>query len=190
VRISKFLSLVLRHKPEAVGLSLDSGGWVAVEELIAAAQRASVRLDRDVLRQVVMQNDKQRFALSDDGQRIRANQGHSLPVELGLVPLPPPEWLFHGTATRFVESIKRQGLLPGKRTHVHLSPDEHTAVAVGKRHGKPVVLTIQAAQMHQRGCDFYRSDNGVWLTRTVPAEYIVVPSTSDSRRVEDPISGG
>ena len=166
------MSLVLRHKPEAVGLSLDSSGWADVTELIAAAQRAGVPLDKTVLRQVVTQNDKQRFSLSDDGLKIRANQGHSLPVELGLEPVTPPEVLFHGTATRFVESIRRQGLLPGKRTHVHLSPDEETAVAVGKRHGKPVVLTIQAARMHDRRFSFYRSDNGVWLTKEVPAEYI------------------
>jgi putative RNA 2'-phosphotransferase len=177
VRISKFLSLVLRHKPETVGLSLDAAGWVEVERLIAAAQRAGVRLDRDVLHAVLAHNDKQRFSLSTDGLRIRANQGHSLPIELGLKPLAPPELLFHGTATRFVESIERQGLRAGKRTHVHLSPDEHTATAVGKRHGKPFVLTIQAARMHERGFDFYRSDNGVWLTKTVPVEYIVFPAS-------------
>jgi putative RNA 2'-phosphotransferase len=177
VRISKFLSLVLRHKPETVGLTLDSAGWVDVADLIVAARRAGVPLDNAVLRKVVEQNDKQRFSLSNDGLRIRANQGHSVPVELGLEPVTPPEVLFHGTAMRFVEAIRQQGLLSGNRTHVHLSPDEETAIAVGKRHGKPVVLTIQAAQMHSLGFEFYRSENGVWLAREVPAEYIVFAVT-------------
>jgi putative RNA 2'-phosphotransferase len=175
VRISKFLSLVLRHKPETIGLSLDRGGWARVDELIAAANRAGMPLDQASLQQVVEQNNKQRFAFSDDGQRIRASQGHSLPIDLGLEPLAPPQVLYHGTATRFLNSIRRQGLVPRGRTHVHLSPDEPTAVRVGKRHGKPVVLTVQAGRMHQDGFRFYLSANGVWLTEKVPAEYLVFP---------------
>jgi putative RNA 2'-phosphotransferase len=175
VRISKFLSLVLRHKPETIGLSLDRGGWARVDELIAAANRAGMPLDQASLQQVVEQNDKQRFAFSDDGRRIRASQGHSLPVDLGLEPLAPPQVLYHGTATRFLNSIQRQGLVPRGRTHVHLSPDEPTAVRVGQRHGKPVVLRVQARRMHQDGFRFYLSANGVWLTQKVPVEYLVFP---------------
>ncbi len=176
VRISKFLSLVLRHKPETIGLSLDQGGWARVDELIVASNRSGVSLDEGLLREVVEQNDKQRFAFSDDGLRIRASQGHSIPVELGLEPLVPPEFLYHGTATRFLESIKKRGLVPGNRLHVHLSPDEPTAVRVGQRHGKPVVLTVRAGHMHANGFTFYLSANGVWLTERVPAEYIEFPN--------------
>lgn len=176
VRISKFLSLVLRHKPGTIGLSLDQGGWARVDELIVASKRSGVPLDERLLRKVVEQNDKQRFALSEDGLRIRASQGHSIPaVDLGLEPLAPPEFLYHGTATRFLKSIKRQGLVPGDRNQVHLSPDEGTAVRVGKRHGKPVVLTVRAGQMYANGFTFFLSANGVWLVEKVPVEYIVFP---------------
>lgn len=175
VKISKFLSLVLRHKPETIGLSLDHGGWARVEALLAAAKQAGVPLNREVLRQVVAQNDKQRFAFSEDHLMIRASQGHSIPVDLGLEPLIPPEFLFHGTATRFIPSIRQQGLIAKGRRQVHLSPDAHTAVKVGQRHGKPVVLTIQSGQMHERGFLFYCSANGVWLTDKVPVEYIIFP---------------
>ncbi len=176
VRVSKFLSLVLRHKPETIGLSLDQGGWARVDELIVASNRSGVSLDEGLLREVVEQNDKQRFAFSNDGLRIRASQGHSIPVDLGLEPLVPPEFLYHGTATRFLESIKKRGLVPGNRLHVHLSPDEPTAVRVGQRHGKPVVLTIRAGHMYANGFTFYLSANGVWLTEKVPAEYIKFPN--------------
>ena len=175
VRTSKFLSLVLRHKPERIGLTLDQGGWARVDELIAAANRAGVPLDEALLRQVVEQNDKQRFAFSEDGLRIRASQGHSIPVEMGLEPQEPPAFLYHGTATHFLPSIHKQGLVPRGRLHVHLSPDEHTAVKVGQRHGKPAVLTIQAGRMAEDGYEFYLSANGVWLTKHVPVEYIVFP---------------
>ncbi|MFQ5796239.1 MAG: RNA 2'-phosphotransferase [Candidatus Bipolaricaulia bacterium] len=174
VRISKFLSLVLRHRPETIGLSLDQGGWARVDKLLIKANRAGKSLNEALLRQVVERNDKQRFSLSEDGLKIRANYGHSIPVDLGLEPLMPPEFLFHGTAARVLESIKRQGLLPRKRNHVHLSPDERTAVQVGKRHGKPIVLTIQAGRMYKHGFEFYRSGNGVWLTEQVPARYIIL----------------
>lgn len=179
VRTSKFLSKVLRHAPESVGLRLDDAGWVDVEELLAAAERARVPLDQPTLERVVAENDKQRFALSADGLRIRASQGHSVPVELGLEPVVPPEVLFHGTADRNLESIRAQGLVPGRRTHVHLSADEATAVNVGRRHGRPVVLRIQSGEMHRAGHAFWRSDNGVWLTDAVPPAHIHFPGGGD-----------
>ncbi|MEW5929011.1 MAG: RNA 2'-phosphotransferase [Gemmatimonadota bacterium] len=175
VRTSKFLSLVLRHQPEHIGIALDAGGWVGVDELLAAAGRSGFALDRAALERVVADNDKQRFAFSDDGARIRASQGHSVAVELGLEPQTPPDELFHGTATRFLDSIRSQGLRPGSRTHVHLSADEATAVEVGRRHGKPAVLRIDAGAMHRDGHAFVRSVNGVWLAEAVPAAYIGFP---------------
>lgn len=176
VRTSKFLSKVLRHAPESVGLRLDDAGWVDVDDLLAAAVRAGVPLDRPTLQRVVAENGKQRFALSADGVRIRASQGHSVPVELGLAPVVPPDVLFHGTADRNLESIRAQGLVPGRRTHVHLSADEATAVNVGRRHGRPVVLRIQSGEMHRAGHPFFRSENGVWLTASVPPAHIHFPA--------------
>lgn len=175
VGTSKFLSKVLRHAPESVGLRLDDAGWVHVDELMAAARRAGVALDRPTLERVVAENDKKRFALSADGMRIRASQGHSVEVELGLDPVEPPEVLYHGTADRSLGSILREGLRPGRRTHVHLSADETTAVAVGRRHGRPVVLRVAAGRLHRAGHPFYRSDNGVWLTAAVPPDAIDPP---------------
>jgi putative RNA 2'-phosphotransferase len=185
IKISKFLSLVLRHKPETIGLSLDQGGWAQVNELLSAAKRAGVPLNEEILRQVVEQNDKQRFTFSEDHWKIRANQGHSIAVDLGLEPLIPPELLFHGTAIRFIESIKQKGLLPGSRRQVHLSPDERTAVKVGQRHGKPIVLTIQTGRMHKSGFQFYRSANLVWLTDKVPIEYIIFPETGSIAKISN-----
>jgi putative RNA 2'-phosphotransferase len=176
VRTSKFLSLVLRHDPGRIGLTLDPAGWADVDELLAAAAAAGVRLDRSTLERVVRENDKQRFALSPDGARIRANQGHSIPVELGLAPRDPPEHLFHGTALHNLESIRRNGLQAGKRTHVHLSRDPATAHRVGQRHGRPVVLTVAAGAMHRHGHVFLRSENGVWLTAGVPPAFIEFPA--------------
>lgn len=175
IRVSKFLSLVLRHKPQTIGLTLEEGGWASVDELLAAAPRAGVRLTEELLKQVVEQNDKRRFALSEDGRRIRASQGHSLSVELGLEPSVPPEFLYHGTATRFIESIRERGLISGSRRHVHLSKDEPAALAVGKRHGEPVVLIVRSGRMREQGLEFFLSDNGVWLTESVPAEFILFP---------------
>ena len=175
VRISKFLSLVLRHKPERIGLSLDQGGGAKVDELLLKVNQAGVSLNKDLLQWVVDNNDKQRFCFSQDRQRIRANYGHSLPVDLDFAPSKPPEFLFHGTATRFVESIKRLGLVPKKRNHVHLSPDQQTALKVGGRHGQPIVLTIQTGRMYECGFHFFRSTNGIWLTERVPAEHILFP---------------
>jgi putative RNA 2'-phosphotransferase len=176
VRMSRFVSRVLRHAPESVGLRLDEAGWVDVDALVAAAARAGVALDGPTLRRVVAENDKQRFALSPDGLRIRASQGHSVAVELGLEPLAPPDLLFHGTAERSLDSIRAGGLVPGRRTHVHLSADEATAVNVGRRHGRPVVLRVRAGEMHRAGHAFFRSDNGVWLTAAVAPHYLDFPT--------------
>lgn len=175
VRTSKFLSLILRHDPARIGLTLDGEGWADVDELLAAAVRSGVEIDRSLLKQVVAENDKKRFAFSPDGTRIRASQGHSVPIELGLAPQTPPETLYHGTATRFLDSIRREGLRPGQRTHVHLSGDEVTAHKVGQRHGKPAILLIAAGRMFLEGYEFLRSDNGVWLTKSVPVDYIDFP---------------
>lgn len=175
VRISKFMSLVLRHQPEKIGLALDSEGWADIDELLLKAQQAGVPVTREILDAVVENNDKQRFAVSADGRRIRAQQGHSVEVDLGLAPAAPPDVLFHGTAAASVESIRVQGLIAGKRQHVHLSPDEETAVRVGTRHGRPVVLRVHTGRMHQDGFSFYLSGNGVWLTEVVPAPYLEIP---------------
>lgn len=170
--ISKFLSYVLRHKPDAIGLTLDLEGWADIGELIAAAKDEQ-QLDYDLIHAVVGSSDKKRFAMSDDGLRIRAVQGHSTEsVDIGYIEKQPPEFLFHGTATRFLESIKREGLLPGSRHYVHLSQDEQTALTVGQRHGKAVVLKIEASLMHRQGFKFFQAENGVWLTSAVPAVLI------------------
>jgi putative RNA 2'-phosphotransferase len=172
VRFSKFLSLVLRHDPSRIGLRIEEAGWADVEELLAGANRAGVPLTRELLQQVVEQNDKRRFALSPDGRRIRASQGHSIPVDLQLEAVTPPDFLYHGTASHVLDSIREDGLIAGKRNHVHLSIDRETARAVGKRHGRPVVLSIRARVMERDGYSFYRSANGVWLTQNVPTSYI------------------
>ncbi len=172
IHLSKFLSLILRHDPEKVGLVLEEGGWVEVPTLLHALQKAGHRVDELLLHQVVRENDKQRFAFNEDSSKIRANQGHSIPVELGLQPISPPEILYHGTATRFLESILATGLHSQRRTHVHLSLDYDTAVKVGARHGKPVTLKVEAGQMAADGFLFYQADNGVWLTEQVPGKYL------------------
>jgi putative RNA 2'-phosphotransferase len=169
---SKFLSYILRHAPESAGLALDAQGWVGVEELLAKCAGVGKPIDRDTLIEIVLTNSKRRFTLSEDGTRIRAAQGHSVDVELGLKPVQPPETLFHGTALRFVAAIRKDGLKPGRRRHVHLSGDEMTAISVGSRHGKPVVLRVAAGALHEAGHAFYRADNGVWLTDRVPPQYL------------------
>lgn len=174
VRFSKFLSLVLRHEPQRIGLLLDHAGWAQVDELLLAVNQAGLPLTRELLQRVVDENDKHRFRFSEDGLCIRASQGHSLAVELGLTPQTPPATLYHGTATRFLASIQQQGLLAQSRQHVHLSADHATAVRVGQRHGKPVVLTVHSGLMHRAGYLFYQADNGVWLTAHVPPAYFVL----------------
>lgn len=173
VRISKFLSLVLRHKPETIGLSLDDAGWAEIADLIDKTPR-DLALDRALIEEIVATNDKKRFAISEDGLRIRASQGHSVEVDLSLSPSAPPDILYHGTAERFLSSIRTVGLKPGKRQHVHLSADVVTAKAVGGRHGKPVILRIRSGLMHTAGHVFYLSDNDVWLVDDVPADYLSV----------------
>ncbi|WP_208347905.1 RNA 2'-phosphotransferase [Pseudaestuariivita rosea] len=168
---SKWMSLVLRHDPGVAGVTLDAGGWVDVDALLTAAPDG---LDRDALTRIVAQSDKQRFALNPDGTRIRANQGHSVTVDLGLEPRVPPEVLYHGTADKNVPAIMTEGLRPMSRQHVHLSPDTETAHKVGTRHGKPVILTVAAGKMHAAGHVFWLSENGVWLTDHVPAEYVTI----------------
>lgn len=172
--ISKFLSLILRHQPETIGLILDAHGWADVDELISKANHHGKAISYDSLVKVVANNDKQRFSLSEDGLKIRANQGHSLTIDLALTAKQPPEVLYHGTATRFLSSILAIGLKPQARQHVHLSQDKATAIKVGQRHGKPMVLEIAAATMQQDGYSFFLSDNQVWLTDTVPANYLTV----------------
>lgn len=171
-RVSKFLSYILRHRPDAIGIALDESGWANVEELLARSAHHGEALDRATLEEVVRTCPKRRYAFNDDRTLIRASQGHSLPVDLSLPPQTPPETLYHGTATRFLEAILREGLRSMNRTHVHLSADYETAVTVGKRHGKPIVLTIAAARMTSDGHRFYLSENSVWLAESVPPQYL------------------
>lgn len=175
-RTSKFLSLILRHEPEKVGLTLGEGGWVGVDELLQAVKRHGTALTPDQLKHIVVTSDKKRFALSEDGQRIRANQGHSVEVDLQYAAQTPPEVLYHGTATRFLDSIREKGLLKMERHHVHLSAETKTTLQVGGRHGKPVLLTIRAGDMQRAGHLFYCSTNGVWLVTQVPPEFIGFPT--------------
>ncbi|MDX9987572.1 RNA 2'-phosphotransferase [Thiothrix unzii] len=173
VKQSKFLSLILRHQPETVGLTLDEAGWVSVSELLTQLAAHGRKMSMEELEHVVTTNDKQRFSFNADKTRIRANQGHSLrTLDLGLQAVEPPEILYHGTAERFLESILQTGLEKRSRQHVHLSADTETAHKVGIRHGKPVILQIAAGRMQHDGFIFFRSDNGVWLTDHVPTMYI------------------
>ena len=169
---SKLLSLLLRHQPQAAGLTLDEAGWADVEELIEKVSLTYYSIDLALLQEVVVTNDKQRFAFNQDQTRIRASQGHSLPVDLALAPTDPPNTLYHGTATTFLDLIRKEGLNRMSRQHVHLSAEAATARQVGSRHGTPVILAINAQKMLQDGFNFYRSDNGVWLTEQVPVQYI------------------
>jgi putative RNA 2'-phosphotransferase len=171
-RASKFLSRVLRHEPELVGLTLGPGGWVAVDDLLQSMKRAGHRLRPEELHALVAENDKRRFTLSEDGTRIRAAQGHSVEIDLDLPATPPPAELFHGTASANLDAIWAEGIVPGRRRHVHLSADTETAARVGQRHGKPVVLRIATGRMHADGHPFWRADNGVWLTERVDPAYL------------------
>ncbi len=174
-RLGKFLSLVLRHQPELVGVTLDAAGWVAVDELLAACRAHGTPIDHALLLELVATSPKQRFALSDDGARIRASQGHSVEVDLGYQPAEPPETLYHGTVAASLDAIRAGGLSRMERHHVHLSPDAETARAVGGRRGAPIILRVAAGAMHRAGHVFYRSANGVWLTEHVPPAFIEVP---------------
>lgn len=172
VKASKYLSRHLRHQPERLGLTLETGGWVGVDDLLRACERNGFALTRAELDEVVERNDKRRFSFDASGTRIRANQGHSVEIDLGLAPAEPPPVLFHGTAQRNLEAILNGGLERRGRHHVHLSPDPQTATRVGARHGRPVVLEVDAAAMAADGHDFFVTENGVWLTHAVPPRYL------------------
>ncbi len=175
-KTSKFLSLVLRHRPEVIGMQLDSDGWLEIDTLIKNANNHGNAITLELLHDVVATNSKQRFSLSDDGLRIRANQGHSIrDVNLELSPTPPPDQLFHGTVDRFLQSIRNVGLSKRSRNHVHLSSDIETARQVGARRGTAIILTIDAKAMHEAGHEFFLSANHVWLTDSVPLTFIDFP---------------
>ena len=168
---SRFISLILRHKPEVIGITLDEHGWANVEELIAGVNQTRP-LDRTGLEEIVRTDEKQRYAFNDDKTKIRANQGHSVPVDVELEAVTPPEILYHGTGEKYVESIEAQGLIPKTRLYVHLSGDYETAFQVGSRHGRPRIYQVHSGQMAADGCVFFRSVNGVWLTKEVPSKYL------------------
>lgn len=172
VKLGRFLSLVLRHNPAAAKIKLDQQGYADVEQLLSGVNRAGWKIDRDRLERIVRENNKQRYSFNEDGTKIRANQGHSLAVDVELEQLVPPMVLYHGTASYAVDSIKAKGIVKGTRQHVHLIEDVDTARKVGSRHGKPAILTINAQAMHESGFIFYRSANGVWLCDHVPWQYV------------------
>ena len=176
---SKFLSYVLRHEPQAIGLQLDSEGWGEIESLIDGATKFGQALDIPLIQTVVNCSDKKRFSISDDGLRIRAVQGHSMAnVRPQHTEKTPPEFLYHGTASRFLNSIWQRGLIAGSRHYVHLSQDMTTAINVGQRYGSPVLLKIEAFRMFQQGFKFYQADNGVWLVSNVPAAQLILYTPS------------
>jgi putative RNA 2'-phosphotransferase len=174
-KTSKFLSLILRHEPERVELELGEAGWVGVEELLQAVNHHGLALTLDQLKHVVATSDKKRFAFSEDGRRIRASQGHSVEVDLQYAPQTPPEILYHGTATRFLDGIRKDGLQRMQRHDVHLSAETKVTLQVGGRHGNPALLTIRAGDMHRAGFVFRCSANGVWLVDHVPPQFIEFP---------------
>lgn len=170
-KTSRYLSFILRHKPETIGISLDEHGWAEVNALIEGIAKTH-KMDMEILEEIVRTDEKQRYSFSEDKRLIRANQGHSIAVDVELPLTEPPEYLLHGTGEKYVESIERQGLLHKSRLYVHLSADEETARQVGKRHGKPVIYRVAAGQMWRDGMPFYFSVNGVWLTENVPLKYL------------------
>lgn len=175
VKISKRLSYVLRHRPQEIELVLDEEGWAEVDMLLDRFSNNYFPITFEDLKYVVAENDKKRFAFNDDETYIRASQGHSISVDLGYTSVKPPEFLYHGTATRYLPGIQAQGLKKQKRHHVHLSADEETAIKVGSRHGKPVILIVKALEMHQDGHQFFQSENGVWLTEQISVAYLEFP---------------
>ncbi len=172
IKISKFLSLILRHKPQTIGLELDQNGWADTKLLLQGMLKAKYLIDLDILKYLVKSSDKQRFKFNGDFSKIRANQGHSINVDLRLEQKLPPAILFHGTATKNINSIKQNGLLKQNRHHVHLSSDTKSARKIGTRHGNAIVLKIEAGKMNESGIEFYLSENGVWLTEKVDAKFI------------------
>ncbi|WP_299161327.1 RNA 2'-phosphotransferase [uncultured Tenacibaculum sp.] len=172
-KISKFLSLLLRHKPEKIDLTLDKNGWAIVEELINKSKKAGTLFSKEDLELIVKTNDKQRFAFNEDKTKIRASQGHSIQdVEILTETQTPPPFLYHGTVAKFIAPIKETGLQKMNRQHVHLSLDKETAIKVASRRGKPVILTIRTDEMYKEGYKFYLSENGVWLTDNIPSHFI------------------
>ena len=169
--ISKFIALILRHKPEAIGIALDEHGWANVSELIAGINKTH-HLNMSLLEKIVAEDEKQRYSFNEDKTLIRANQGHSIPVDVELEELIPPAFLYHGTGEKYVDSIEALGLIPKSRLYVHLSSDTDTARKVGMRHGRPVIYLIDSEKMSSDGLKFYRSLNGVWLTKEVPVKYL------------------
>ncbi|WP_284086342.1 RNA 2'-phosphotransferase [Acinetobacter pittii] len=172
--ISQYLSFILRHKPEEIGLTLDLEGWANIEELISKSQPVkNVALDEEIIKTIVSNSDKKRFQISDDGKLIRAVQGHSTTsVDITLNKLKPPTYLYHGTTQRFIDSIKEQGLISKDRQYVHLTENRDTALTVGARYGKPEILVIDTLKMHDSGFEFFQAENGVWLSKHVPIEFI------------------
>lgn len=174
IETSKLISKILRHDPESFGLTLEeNGGWLEINLLIESLNKHNISITLDILEKIIVENDKQRLSISPDGLKIRANYGHSLPVLIDFESITPPDILYHGTATRFIDSIKQQGLIPKSRQYVHLSDEIKMANSVGQRHGKPVILKVQAQKMFEEGFKFYKAVNGVWLTANVPVEYII-----------------
>lgn len=176
VQTGKFISLILRHKPETIGITLDEHGWADVKELIAGVQKTRPDFNLEILEEIVRTNNKQRYSFNNDHTKIRANQGHSIQVDVELKEAVPPEILYHGTGKKSVASILEQGLVPRSRLYVHLSKDKQTALNVGSRHGKPIVFTIQAGMMHEDGYKFFISENGIWLTKAVLPKYLKMES--------------
>lgn len=175
-KTSKFLSRILRHKPEVIGITLNEHGWADIDELIDGINgyKKKYNINREILNHIVETDEKQRYTISPDGKFIRANQGHSIPVDVELEETEPPEELFHGTADRFSESIEQQGILPKSRLYVHLSKDVQTAEKVGMRHGNPIVYRVNSGEMFRQGYKFYISLNGVWLTKNVPPQFLTI----------------
>lgn len=172
-KLSRFISFILRHKPEEIGLTLDAHGWAKVTDLINGINRSGRRIDMSVLEEIVRTDDKQRYSFNEDKTKIRANQGHSIKVDVEFKELEPPDTLYHGTARKSFDSITRHGIKPMSRQWVHMSKDYETAVQVGSRHGEPVILVVNAKKMHEAGIKFYLSENGVWLTEYIDPKYIL-----------------
>lgn len=173
VKLGKFLSLILRHKPETIGITLDKNGWADVKELIEKIKLSGRYIDMEILEKIVRENNKKRYSFSENKEKIRASQGHSIEVELNLKEMTPPTILYHGTATRFLESIREKGIIKGNRQYVHLSKDIETARNVGKRHGEVVILPIDIEGLKKIGHKFYLSENKVWLSDDIPSKYIL-----------------
>lgn len=170
--VSKYLSLILRHKPDVIGITLDEHGWANINDLILGVEQNNPGFNMEVLEEIVKTDSKQRYSFNEDKTLIRANQGHSIPVDVELEEKEPPEFLYHGTGEKYVSSINQHGLIPKSRLYVHLSKDIETAKNVGKRHGKEVVYLVNSKQMYADGYKFYLSVNGVWLTKSVPVKYL------------------